>query len=132
MSWEVVNNMLLWMTILFLLIVMAYFLVRIDKRNPKLHRKFIQGKWQRTGKDPEGNAWYINYTFTGYEFEINAYPTMQTKGKYRIIGEVENLVTLELYDISGDGNTQRHRIQIAVDKIGNKIAIDERIYTRIE
>lgn len=132
MSWDVVNNMLLWMTTLFFLIVMAYFLVRIDKRNKKIHAGYLVGKWQRMGKDPEGNEWFINYAFTNaQQFEINAYPPLHTKGNYQIIKEVENLMVVQLFNISGDGNTDPHRIQIAIDKKANKVTIDERVFKRI-
>lgn len=128
---EVVTYMLILMNILFIAIILAYFLSRIDKKSKRLHAAFIKGKWQRKGKDHSGYDWHINYTFTEQRFMIEAIPLMQQEGNYKIVSEMENLLMLELMNVTGDTDKTTYYLQIAVDKKDNKIAIDGRTFKRL-
>lgn len=130
-SQQPVTFLLIMMIALFLLTILAYYLIRLNKQK-KLHATYIIGTWQRSGQSEAGDSWKMNYTFSkNGQFSMVGSPTFTMKGKYKIVKEVENLLTLELSALSGDGNTKKQRIQLAVEKKNNQLRIDNRLYGRI-
>ena len=129
---EPLTQLIIVMYVLFFAIVLAYYLVILNKKNRKKHAKFIQGTWQRKGKNEEGEEWSIDYTFTaGSKFEINAIPEWKAKGIYKVLQEVENLLIVELHEFLGEGQKKVERINIGVDRKDQKLVINERIYQRV-
>lgn len=127
-----VDYLLILMSVLFFASVTAYLLVSINKKTPKLNRRFILGKWQREGRTTEGEAWQISYTFLDKKrFAIAANPTFNLSGNYQVIKEIENLLVIQLHNLTGDGDTQNQVIQVAIDKKSKQLMIDSRIYQRI-
>lgn len=118
--------------IIFFLSVSAYYLNRMKKGNKVLHDKFIVGQWQRKGTDEAGNSWYIRYSFGPQnDFSIDAQPSLQVKGKYKLIKEIENLLMLQLYQLEGDTEGVSGRLGVGIDKRANQIIIDNRTFERL-
>lgn len=132
MDYQTVNWSLILMTIIFLLSVFTFFMVSIKKSGKILHDQFIRGTWQHAGKTPDGHAWYFNYHFTEKDYHIEAYPPFQAKGKYKIVKEIESLIVLKVFNITGDGETQPHFLNIGVDKKRQQLTINDRVYKRIQ
>ncbi|MGB0931022.1 MAG: hypothetical protein ACPGVB_09620 [Chitinophagales bacterium] len=128
MDYETVNWSLILMTIVFLLCVFAFFMVSIQKSGKILHNKFIRGTWKYSGTTPTGEPWYYNYQFAENTFSIEAYPTFKAQGNYQIVKEIENLLILKAYNISGDGDTGEHFLNIGVDTKRKQLTINDRIY----
>ncbi len=129
---EPLTQLIIVMNVLFFVIVVAYYLVILDKRNRKKHTVFIQGTWQRKGKTEEGEEWYINYTFKkGNKFEIEAVPEWKSRGVYKVLQEIENLLVLELHELLEEGQKKIERISIGVERKDERLVINNRIYQRI-
>ena len=131
MDYQNVNWSLILMTIVFLLSVFAFFMVSIKKSGKILHHKFIRGTWRHEGTTPTGEAWYFNYHFAEKTNKIEAYPPFSAQGKYEIVKEIENLVVLKAFNISGDGNTNDHFLNIGVEPKRQQLMINDRIYKRV-
>ncbi len=131
MDYNTINWSLILMTIVFLLCVFAFFMVSIKKSGKILHNKFIRGTWRHEGKTPTGEPWYFNYHFTDKTYSIDAYPAFKANGRYDIVKEIESLIILKAHHISGDGNTNDHFLNIAVDTKRQQLRINDRIYKRV-
>jgi len=118
--------------VLFLLIIGAYYLVQIDKRNKILNADFIQGTWERRGKRPTGEPWHFRYQINQSHIAMSGEPHFRAIANYRIVKEVENLLRLDLSNLKSDTEFQRHSIQISVDKKADRLNIDGRDYQRIK
>jgi len=130
MSFSEISTLVL-LNVLFFIVVLTYYLVGLDKRNFRRYTSFIVGTWKRAGKTPEGMPWEISYTFDKNTFRIQAEPSFNVQGKYKIVREIENLLILELYQITGDGNTNPHKIGIGIDHKAKEITIDNRTFKHI-
>ena len=131
MSYDVLSYMLIMMNLLFLFVVAAWYFNSTPKKTILLGNA-LKGTWQLKGKTPQGEPWYINHTFTGNTFSIKAQPTFSVNGNYRIVKEIEHLLILELFNITGDGDTQNRQMQIAIDPAADKIVIEDRTYGRVK
>lgn len=120
------------LVLLFLLVVFAYFMVRIDKKNKIVNAEFIRGTWERKGKSPEGQAWFFQYKFDRDQFTMRGEPAFQLAGNYKVIKEIENLLRLELYNLQGESDTPRKMLNISIDKKSNRLNIDGRDFLRIK
>lgn len=125
-DYTILYTFLISLNILFVLIVIAYFLISIDKKNKILNADFIHGKWIRQGNDLSGKPWYIQYTFIDNEFELEAEPRLEVKGKYKIVKETENLLLLELTVVQGEMINNARHLSIGLDKRNKILTIDKK------
>lgn len=91
---------------------------------------FIQGKWRVEGKLPPNQSghsmsWFQEWTFTDGKFLEEGYPPLGQKGKYRVINNESDKLTLELYEQSGTFGTENSQLQIVVDKQENTLKIGQ-------
>ena len=90
--------------------------------------QFIQGTWRTGGqlKNKDGGpgmSWFLEWTFDNGKFKQTGYPPLSQEGKYRIVKEVGNKLTLELYDQKGTFGTENKTIEIVIDKEKNQLKI---------
>lgn len=120
------------LVLIFLLIVFAYYMVRIDKKNKIVNADFIHGTWQRKGKSPEGEPWSFSYQFEKDKFWMDGDPAYHLSGNYKIIKELENLLRVELFNLKGDVEAPRQLISISVDKKSNKLNINGKDFLKVK
>lgn len=94
------------------------------------NEEFIHGKWRLDGQLPGGNgkpgmAWFQEWVFGNGTFSENGYPPLSQKGKFRITKDVENTLTLELYDQSGTFGTATSNLVIVVDRDSQTLKIGQ-------
>jgi len=118
---------------LFFFFVGAWFFTSIDKKSKILNRNYILGKWHRKGMSPTGELWSFEFDFDRDKLVMSGTPEFIATAKYRITREDENLLTLELYGITGDTiANDKAVLKIAVDKKKSRLTIDNRSgYVRI-
>jgi len=124
---------LMFMSILFAVVVLSYYLLGPGKEQPfQLHQQFLKGIWKYNGVGSDREPWYILYTFSDTDFEINAQPPLPIKGKYKVVKELENLLLLEFYDLKSESTTYQHpqHLEVSIDRRDNQITIDGRTYSR--
>lgn len=98
---------------------------------------FIQGKWRLTGELPKDKSgysrvWFLEWTFAGGKFLQTGYPPIRQEGKYRIVNQSDEKLTLELYEQKGNFGTKDRQIEIVVDKKINKLKIwDKENFSRV-
>ena len=118
--------------LLFLFVVAIYYLSLVDK-SKIFNNQFIIGNWERKGVSPEGEEWNFQYRFYEKNMEMSGTPDYEAQANYRVLKEDENLLIIELYNITGDWEGGNPFIQVAVDKKGDRLTIDHRSgYKRIE
>lgn len=92
--------------------------------------KYIQGTWRLSGELPNSNknepgmAWYLEYTFDKGKFKQTGYPPITQEGKYKVIKQDGNKLTLELYDQKGTFGTENKQMVVVVEREKNKLTID--------
>ncbi len=92
------------------------------------HEKFIQGKWRLEGEHPKDKSgysrvWFLEWTFADGKFLQTGYPPITQEGKYRIVKQSDDKLTLELYEQKGNFGTKDRQIEIVVDKKNDKLKI---------
>ncbi len=127
-----VENVYLFLTaliFLFLLIVGTYYVQTVNK-NKILRKKYMLGHWKCEGTSPSTNQkWQFNYVFNNNEVEMRGInPNFKAKGKYKVVREIENLLTIKIDNLEGDTEFAPEMLSIAVDKQQRKIYIDGRLY----
>lgn len=130
--YEILYTFLFSLGLIFVLVISAYYLVKIDKKNKILNANFIVGTWTRKGRSPEGEPWSLKYIISPTTIEMRAEPSFRTKGTYKIIKEIENLMRLDVSNVTGDENVPRKLIQLAVDKKADRLNIDGRDFLRLK
>ncbi len=102
------------------------------------HETFIQGKWRLVGefpKDKSGRSrvWFLEWTFADGKFLQTGYPPIKQEGKYRIVKQDEDKLTLELYEQKGTFGTKDRQMQIVVDRENEKLKIENHQgFSRVE
>lgn len=86
------------------------------------NEKYIQGTWRVTGENG-GRSWFLEWTFENGKFKQTGYPPIIQEGKYRVIGETDNKITLELYEQKGTFGDDTRRIEILIDTKTNQLTI---------
>ena len=76
----------------------------------------IQGSWRLEGANGR-NAWHLEWEFTDGSFTQKGYPPLFQKGKYRIVAVNSRVITLELYEQSGNFGTKDRMIEIDVNDL---------------
>ncbi len=120
------------LVLIFLLVILAYYLVRIDKKNKIVNADYIRGSWERSGKSPEGEAWTFRYQFDRDKFIMKGNPAFNLSGNYKITKEIENLLRIELFNLQGDVESPRKMMSISIDKKSNRLNIDGRDFMRVK
>lgn len=91
---------------------------------------YILGTWRLDGELPPNNTghgfhWFLEYTFNTHgTFMLTGYPPLMQKGKYRVVKNEDDKLTLELYEQSGNFGTKDKRIEILIDKEKQILKID--------
>lgn len=130
-AYEVLYTFLISLVLLFLLIIAAYYLVGVDKKNKILNAKFLIGTWERKGKSPEGDDWWFRYQFEEDEFTMSGEPHFYLKGSYKIVKETENLLGLELSKLNTAEANEKRQIQISIDRRSNRLNIGGRDFRKV-
>ena len=86
------------------------------------NEKYIQGTWRVEGENG-GYRWFLEWTFENGKFNQTGYPPIIQEGKYRIAGETENKITLELYEQKGTFGNEMRKIEILIEKETNQLTI---------
>src|SRR5215203_2039022 len=84
--------------------------------------KFIQGTWRVAGENG-GHAWFLEWTFDNGNFKQTGYPPIIQEGKYKILSETGDKITVELYEQKGTFGKDKREIQISIDKQANQLTI---------
>ena len=90
--------------------------------------KFIEGTWRLDGQLPSGGkspgmSWFLEWTFVGGTFVQQGYPPLRQEGRYRIVADRENTVTLELHDQRGTFGANDRKLEIVIDREGRRLKI---------
>lgn len=91
------------------------------------NEKFIQGKWSLAGKigdESENRAWYLEWEFKDGEFKQSGYPPIQQEGKYKVIKNKENTLTLKLFKQKGTFGEKDSELKIIIYKETGTISIN--------
>ena len=83
---------------------------------------FIQGMWRMRGENG-GYAWFLEWTFENGNFKQRGYPPIIQEGKYRVLNDTGDKITLELYEQKGTFGEEKCELQILVDKKANQLTI---------
>jgi len=92
------------------------------------NESFIQGKWRLEGESPKDRSgytrfWFLEWTFANGTFLQTGYPPIKQEGKYRIIKQADNKMTLELYEQKGNFGTADQTIELVVDRKDERLKI---------
>lgn len=84
----------------------------------------IEGTWRAAGDHGNGHTWYLQWKFVDGEFEMQGYPPILQKGKYRIAEQTEGKISLVLFDQSGNFGAAERTIEVTLAPDGT-IKIDQ-------
>ncbi len=90
--------------------------------------KFIEGTWRLDGQLSSGGkgprmSWFLEWTFGGGTFLQNGYPPLRQEGRYRVVAERENAMTLELHGQRGTFGTEDRKMEIVIDREVRRLKI---------
>lgn len=89
----------------------------------------IQGTWHLMGALPHNQSgrtftWFLEWTFSGDNFYLTGYPPLGQKGKYHILKQEGNKLTLNLYEQTGNFGNKDKQIEIVVNNDNKSLKID--------
>lgn len=84
--------------------------------------KYIQGKWRAAGENG-GHTWFLEWAFDKGNFKMLGYPALFQEGKYRVVTETDDKLTIELYGQKGTFGEKDRKVEIVMDKQSGKLAI---------
>jgi hypothetical protein len=84
----------------------------------------MQGAWRLTGTNG-AHGWYLEWTFDHGKFKLDGYPPLHQEGKYRVVKEEGDKLTLELYEQQGNFGTENSQIEVVVDKDKDALKIKD-------
>lgn len=87
--------------------------------------QFMQGTWRLSGMNDATHSWFLEWTFDHGRFNLDGYPPLHQEGKYRVLKEQGNKLTLELYDQQGNFGTDNSQIEVVVDKDKDTLKIKD-------
>lgn len=87
--------------------------------------QFMQGTWRLSGMNDATHSWYLEWTFDHGTFTLDGYPPLHQEGKYRVVKEQGNRLTLELYEQQGNFGTADDKLEIVIDKDKDTMRIKE-------
>jgi hypothetical protein len=88
--------------------------------------EFIQGGWRVEGYLDEKNRrgrWFLEWAFEGGKFNQRGYPPLTRSGRYRVIGDDGDKLTLELFEQQGASRGAGRRLEIIVNRDGDQLKI---------
>ena len=121
------------LVLLFLLIVMAYFLITMD-RSKLMNAKYIQANWIREGTSPStGEKWLFSYRFSQNQVFIKGVnPEFSASANYTIVKEDESFLALQLSNIVGDLESNQRVLKLGIDKPNKQLYINNRLYKQAQ
>lgn len=120
-------------TRIFVLLLLIFTLTACS-RDPNL--SFIQGTWENapTEADHDFFQWqFINGTFTRQQ-QIDSSSLLYTTGQYRLVESDGDVLTLELFDFSGDRISYENSpmtIKIEIDRTNDTAKITNTRFIRV-
>ena len=87
--------------------------------------QFMQGTWRLTGTNDARHSWFLEWTFDQGKFNLDGYPPLHQEGKYRVLKEQGNKLTLELYEQQGNFGTANSQIEVVIDKDKDTLKIKD-------
>lgn len=128
-----VTQAIILLSTLFLGIVLISYLLGIDK-NKRFYTNYIIGSWTRHGISPNDNtAWFIQYNFNSNQtFSITADPYFEQQGNYKVVKEIENLLVVEAWNVSGTSapEFQPYLFTIGVSPKNNTVVLDNKVFVK--
>ena len=86
-------------------------------------------------KDKSGRSrvWFLEWTFAGGKFLQTGYPPIKQEGKYRVVKQSDDKLTLELYEQKGNFGTKDRRVEIVIDEKNERLKIwNQENFSRVE
>ena len=113
------------LSVLFLTVFILLITVSTDAQTSDA----IQGTWHLTGTLPPTKSgstftWFLEWTFSDDSFSLTGYPPLGQKGKYRILKQEDNKLTINLYEQSGNFGNKDKQIEIVVNNDNKSLKID--------
>ncbi len=90
------------------------------------NENFMQGTWRLSGTSDATHGWFLEWTFDRGSFTLEGYPPLRQEGKYRVLSDQGNKLSLELYDQQGNFGTDNSQLEIVVDKEQEALKIKDR------
>lgn len=87
---------------------------------------FIQGTWRIDGyldQAKRRGRWYQEWSFSEGKFKETGYPPLEQSGRYRVLNDADNKLTLELYEQKGTFGSANSRLEIVIDREKNQLKI---------
>jgi hypothetical protein len=105
-------------------IVIVGWLIQLVTRRPSDNESFIQGTWRAAGEQGAGHAWFMEWRFEEGAFTQTGYPPLEQRGRYRVIGDSESRLQLELYEQRGTFGTRDSNLVIVVNRDRDTLRIE--------
>jgi hypothetical protein len=86
----------------------------------------ILGTWRIDGyldQNKRRGRWYQEWAFGDGKFTQKGYPPLEQSGRYRIIGDEGDKLTLELYEQQGTFGNKNRRLEIVIDRQKDQLKI---------
>ena len=89
------------------------------------NEKFIQGKWHLSGNVPgdEDISWFLEWEFDDGQFTQNGYPPILQKGKYKVIDDKKDNLTLKLYKQKGTWGEEDSELKVFINRKDGTLTI---------
>ena len=87
--------------------------------------QLMQGTWRLSGMNDATHGWFLEWTFDHGKFNLDGYPPLHHEGKYRVLKEQGNKLTLELYEQQGNFGTENSQIEVVADKDKDTLKIKD-------
>jgi len=78
--------------------------------------QFVQGTWRLSGMNDATHSWFLEWTFDHGKFTLDGYPPLHQEGKYRVLKQQGNKLTLELYEQQGNFGAGKEKLEVVVGK----------------
>ena len=84
----------------------------------------LEGTWRAAGDHGNGHTWYMQWKFAAGEFEMQGYPPILQKGRYRIEETSDEKLTIVLFGQSGNFGSEERTIEVIFGP-GGEAKIDQ-------
>jgi hypothetical protein len=113
-----------WLCLSVVSVVMAGWLTTLVTSRSSENESFIQGTWRAAGDQGEGRTWFMEWTFERGTFKQTGYPPLEQRGRYRVIGDTESRLQLELFEQRGTFGSKDTNLVIVVNRERDTLRID--------
>ena len=86
------------------------------------NEKYIQGAWRVDGANGK-NSWFLQWAFDNGNFKQTGYPPITQEGKYRVVSNSGDKLTLELYEQKGTFGDETRKIEILINRAESQLTI---------